>query len=224
MHVGSRHVPQEFDDVAVLNSDEADIGAEAFAPSAHQYHVGAVFEALNLPDSFALLSEMAEVVCAVDEKEGVIFFGDFLIENHVRRIRIHREESLSDHENGGIRVVPASLSEQLHHGVLVEVLELLDVFGGCIYTLLQAVVGELVQNHEVVLSDESLDHPVPSHPPRRVNEDVRVPVFLELLLELLVEPAYNIRNLLAPRVEGVPAELSPNSFAALMAASLAKGC
>jgi hypothetical protein len=85
-------------------------------------------------------------------------------------------------------------------------------------------VGELVQNHEVVLSDESLDHPVPSHPPRRVNEDVRVPVFLQLLLELLVEPAYNIRNLLAPRVEGVPAELSPNYFAALMAASLAKGC
>lgn len=103
-------------------------------------------------------------------------------------------------------------------------LELLDILCRRIYPLLQTVVGELIQDNEIVLSDESLDHPIACHPASGVDQDVSIPVLLELLLQLLVQSKYNEQNLFAPMVEGVPAELNPNYFAALMAASFAKGC
>lgn len=66
-------------------------------------------------------------------------------------------------------------------------LELLDILCRRIYPLLQTVVGELIQDNEIVLSDESLDHPIACHPASGVDQDVSIPVLLELLLQLLVQ-------------------------------------
>lgn len=132
---------------------------------------------------------MAEIVGAVDQQVGVVLLGCPLVVLEVRRVGVHREEPLSDDEDGIVGVGFASLLQHALHLILVEVLKLLDVPGGRNSPLLQAVVRDMVHDHVVPGPHQCADHPEAAHPPGRKDQHVHAPVLLELLLQLHVQPA-----------------------------------
>ena len=105
VHVGSRHLAEDFDDIGVLDADESDVGAEALTSCSHQNHVGAILKVLHLPHSPPLGAKMTKIVSAVNEQKGSVLLGDVLVEVKVGRVAVHGKEPLSHHENGTIRVV-----------------------------------------------------------------------------------------------------------------------
>ena len=54
--------------------------------------------------TFAVFSEVSEVVGTVNEEIGVVLLRDLLVVNEVRRVSIHGEEALCYDEDGVVRV------------------------------------------------------------------------------------------------------------------------
>ena len=187
VEVGVAHVPDEFQHFLVADADEADVCGEAFTASPTQDHVREVFEPLSLPSTLSSFTKVSEVVGAVDEKVGVVLFGDSLILDKIWVVGVHGEEAFCDDEDGVVGVLFASLFEHASHFVLVEVGEALEVAGGGDGALLQTVVGDVVHDDVVVRPDQGVDYAETRHPPSWVDQHVGLPVLLQFALQLQVE-------------------------------------
>lgn len=141
MLVGGWHFFEQFDDIGIFDSDESDVCAEALAAGAHQDDIGHILKVLHLPKTSSFLSDMPEVMSAVDQQEGIVFFCDFLIEVKIGWVTVHWEKSLRDDKDSAVWVFGSGVFQQVDHGLLIEVFKFFDVFGGGIGAFLEAVVG-----------------------------------------------------------------------------------
>lgn len=127
---------------------------------------------------------MAEVVGAVDQQVGVVLLGHSLVVDEVGRVRVHGEESLGHDEDGVVGVGLPGFPEHPLHFVLVQVFEALDLFGGGDGAFLEAVVADVVHDDVVLGPHQRVDDSEASHPPRRKNQNIHVPILGQLILQL----------------------------------------
>ncbi len=132
---------------------------------------------------------MAEIVGAVNEKEGIVFLADLLVGFEVRGVWVHWKQTLSDDKDGIVGIFGSDFFQKLDHFLLIEMCELVNIFGGGISSFLEAIVGKSVHDDMIVFLDKGLDDTEASEPSSWVNEKgLDAPEFSELLFELHVIP------------------------------------
>ena len=100
----------------------------------------------------------------VNKQRRLILVAQILQRFKIRRVRIHREQTLGHHEDAVCRVLLADSSQMAANGIDIEVPMQVHV-GRCrVGALLQARVSESVHHNVIRRPNQSLDHPVTGGP------------------------------------------------------------
>lgn len=189
-HVSCRVVLQVFNHAWIIASHKSNVGTQTFAASTQQQHIRQICQSLNLPKSSAVLSNVTEIVCTVNQQKGVVLFADLLVGHEVRRVWVHWKQTFSDDKDCIVWIFGSDLLEKLGHFFLVEMCEFVNVFGGGIWAFLEAIVWKPVHDDMIIFLDESLNDSKASQPTSRVNkEGLDAPEVSQLFLKLHVIPA-----------------------------------
>lgn len=132
---------------------------------------------------------MAEIVGAVNEEKSVVFFADLLVGLEVWGVWVHWKQTFSDDKDGIFGIFGSDFFQKFDHFLLIEMCELVNIFGGGIGSFLEAIVGKSVHDDMVVFLDEGLDDTEASEPSSWVDEKrFDTPELSQLLFELHVIP------------------------------------
>src|SRR6185312_16642556 len=105
-----------------------------------------------------VVAETAEIVCHVDHQRGPELAAKVLQCSDVGSIRIHREQTLGDHQNRVLAVMRADPRQVPARRIEVEMAVAMDVARRRGGALLQAGMGKRVDDDVVARADETLDH------------------------------------------------------------------
>jgi hypothetical protein len=160
---GRGEVAQEVGECGIAGGDEAAVGREGFGETADD-EVDPAEEILGAEAAGAVRAQAAEVVSDVDEQGGVEFAAEGDEAGEVGRVGVHREQSLGDDEDGVGAIAGADCGEFQSGVVEIEVtmkVKMARRGGGA---LVQAVVGELIDDDVIGVTDERANRAVAGGP------------------------------------------------------------